>query len=167
MRSLRTAGMMASSSENVDIYAFEEVLACNIKDVLADFCLADADIIRLYADNQLHGNMDEIMTSSAELLFKHETLSYGHVAHVRTGQNDHSCVVLDIEFAHDAVTVFFQLIFGDFFIGLRIRKVLLDPVFKRSEFSPSSFSRMVSSARLKPLPQRFQSPYCLAESAWH
>jgi hypothetical protein len=167
MRSLRTVGMVASSSEHLDIHAFEEVLACNIKDVIADFCLADADIIRFYADNQLHGNMDEMMTSSAELFFKGETLSYGHVAHVSTGRDDHSCVILDMEFVHDAVTVFFQLIFGDYYIGVKISKVLLDPAFKRSEFNLSSFSRMVSSARLRPLPPRFRSTYCLAEAARH
>jgi hypothetical protein len=167
MRSIRTVDMVASSSEHLDIQAFEEILACNIKDVIADFCLADADIIRFYADNQLHGNMDEMLTSSAELFFKGETLSYGHVAHVSTGRDDHSCVVLDMEFVHDAVTVFFQLIFGDYYIGVKISKVLLDPAFKRSEFNLSSFAHMVSSARLRPLPPRFQSPYCLAGTARH
>ncbi|MBM6580020.1 hypothetical protein ILT44_07505 [Microvirga sp. BT689] len=167
MRSLRTVDMVASSREHLDIQAFEEVLACNIKDVIADFCLTDAEIIRFYADNQLHGNMDEMLASSAELFFKGETLSYGHVAHVRTGRDDHSCVVLDMEFVHDAVTVFFQLIFGDYYIGVKISRVLLDPAFQRSEFNLSSFARIVSSARLQPVPPRFQSPYCLADAARH
>jgi hypothetical protein len=167
MRSLRTVDMVASSIEHLDIQPFEEVLACNIKDVIADFCLADADIIRFYADNQLHGNMDEMLTSSAELFFKGETLSYGHVAHVRTVRGDQSCVVLDMEFVHDSVTVFFQLIFGDYHIGVKISRVLLDPAFKRSEFNLSSFARIVSSARLRPLPPRFQSSYCLVEAVRH
>jgi hypothetical protein len=167
MRSLRTVDMVASSIEHLDIQAFEEVLACNIKDVIADFCLADADIIKFYADNQLHGNMDEMLTSSAELFFKGETLSYGHVAHVSRIRGNQSCVVLDMEFVHDAVTVFFQLIFGDYYIGVKISRVLLDPAFKRSEFNLSSFARIVSSARLRPLPPRFQSSYCLAESVRH
>jgi hypothetical protein len=167
MKSLRTVDMAASSSEHLDIQAFEEVLACNIKDVIADFCLTDADIIRFYADNQLHGNMDEMLTSSAELFFKGETLSYGHVAHVRTGRDDHSCVVLDMEFVHNAMTVFFQLIFGDYYIGVKISKVLLDPPFKGSDLNLSSFAHILSSARLRPVPPRFQSPYCLAESARH
>lgn len=167
MRSIRTVDMVASSIEHPNLQAFEEVLACNIKDVIADFCLADADIIRFYADNQLHGNMDEMLTSSAELFFKGETLTYGHVAHVSRGRDDHSCVVLDMEFVHDAMTVFFQLIFGDYYIGVKISKVLLDPPFRRSDFNLSSFARILSSARLQPVPRRFQSPYCLAETARH
>ncbi|WP_201859705.1 hypothetical protein [Microvirga soli] len=167
MRSLRTVDVVASSIEHLDIQAFEEVLACNIKDVIADFCLADSEIIRFYADNQLHGNMDEMLTSSAELFFKGETLSYGHVAHVRTVRGDQSCVVLDMEFVHDSVTVFFQIIFGDYYIGVKISRVLLDPTFKRSEFNLSSFARIVSSARLRPLPPRFQPSYCLANAVRH
>jgi hypothetical protein len=167
MRSLRTADVVASSIEHLDIQAFEEVLACNIKDVIADFCLADSEIIKFYADNQLHGNMDEMLTSSAELFFKGETLSYGHVAHVRTVRGDQSCVVLDMEFVHDSVTVFFQIIFGDYYIGVKISRVLLDPTFERSEFNLSSFARIVSSARLRPLPPRFQPSYCLADAVRH
>jgi hypothetical protein len=167
MRSLRTVEVAAPLREHWDIQAFEEVLACNIKDVIADFCLADTEIIRFYADNQLHGNMDEMVTSSAELFFKGETLSYGYVAHVGTGRENSSCVVLDMEFVHDAVTVFFQLIFGDYYIGVKIREVLLDATFHRSNFNPSSFARILSSARLRPLPHRFRSSYCLPETVRH
>ena len=167
MRSHRFDDMVASKGKRLDLQAFEEVLACNIKDVIAAFCLADTEIIRFYASNQLHANMDEMVTSSAELYFKHETLSYGHVAHVCATKNDASCIVLDMEFVHDAVSVFFQLIFGDQYIGVKIQKVLLDPDFNRSDFNPTSFAKILTSARLRPLPSRFKSSYCLAETAWH
>jgi hypothetical protein len=167
MRNLRTVDMAASSNGHLDIRAFEEVLACSIKDVIADFCLTDADIIRFYASNQLHGNMDEMLASSAELFFKGETLSYGHVAHVRMERDDRSCVVLDMEFVHDAMTVFFQLIFGDYYIGVKISKVLLEPSFEGSDLNLSSFARILSSARLRPVPPRFQSSHLLAASARH
>src|SRR4029079_13059058 len=98
--------MVASSREHLDIQAFEEVLACNIKDVIADFCLADAEIIRFYADNQLHGNSQEMVTWSTELYFKNETLSYGYVAQLGTYREDSSHVILDMEFLHESVTVF-------------------------------------------------------------
>ena len=167
MRSLRTVEMAAPLREHWDIQAFEEVLACNIKDVIADFCLTDAEIIRFYADNQLHGNMDEMMASSAELYFKGETLSYGYVAHVSSEREDSSCVVLDMEFVHDSITVFFQLIFGNYYIGVKISEVILDATFHKYDFNLSSFERILSSARLRPLPPRFKSSYCLAETVRH
>jgi hypothetical protein len=167
MRSLRTVGMATPTQENLNIQAFEEVLACNIKDVIADFCLTDADIIRFYADNQLHGNMYEMMASSAELYFKGETLSYGHVAHVSAGRDKVPCVILNMEFVHEAVTVFFQILFGEHHIGVKINEVLLDATLHRADFNPSSFAQIISSARLQPLPSRFISSYCLAESSRH
>jgi len=167
MRSLRAVEVAAPSREQWDIQAFEEILACNIKDVIADFCLTDTEIIRFYADNQLHGNMGEMVTSSAELYFKGETLSYGHFAHVRDGREDTSCIVLDMEFMHDSVTVFFQLIFEKSYIGVKISEVLLDPTFCKSELNPGSFERILSSARLRPLPARFQSSYCPIGSTRH
>ena len=167
MRSHLAVGTAPSRRKRMDIEAFEEVLACNIKDVIADFCLADAEIIRFYASNQLHGNMDEMLTSSAELYFKNETLSYGHVANVCATQDEAGCVVLDMEFMHDIVSVFFQIIFGDRYIGVKIQKVLLDPEFDKSKFNPSFFAKILTSARLRPLPPRFKSSYCLAESSWH
>jgi hypothetical protein len=167
MRSLRAVEVAAPLREHRNIQAFEEVLACNIKDVIADFCLADADIIRFYADNQLHGNMDEMVTSSAELYFKGNTLSYGYVAHVCVGREEASCVVLDMEFVHDSVTVFFQLIFGNYYIGVKISEVLLGATLRKADFTPSSFARILSSARLRPLPARFKSSYCLAGSMRH
>lgn len=167
MRSLHTAFMAASSRESMDMRAFEEVLACNIKDVIADFCLTDAEIIRSYADNQLHGNMREMLTAAAELYFKGETLSYGYVSHVGTGREELSSIVLEMEFVHDSVTVFFQLIFEDCHIGVKINELLLDAAIQWTDFNPSSFARILSSARLKPLPLRFKSSYCPPDTALH
>jgi len=166
MRSLCSVDMASPLRDHWDIQAFEEVLACNIKDVIAEFCLTDADIIRFYADNRLHGNMDDIMMSSAELFFKGETLSYGYAANAGTDQSD-SAIVFDMEFVHGAVTVFFQLIFGNRDIGVTIDRIILDDDLDGSEFDPSAFARILSSARLRPLPLRFMSSYCLGETVRH
>lgn len=167
MRSLRAVEAAAPLREHWDIQAFEEVLACNLKDVIADFCLTDPEIIRFYADNQLHGNMDEMVNSSAELYFKGRTLSYGHVAHVSAGREEASCIVLDMEFNHESVTVFFQIIFGNYYIGVKISEVLLETALRKADFNPSLFGRILSSARLRPLPARFKSPYCPAGTMRH
>ena len=166
MRSLCSVDMAAPLRGHWDIQAFEEVLACNIKDVIAEFCLTDSDIIRFYADNHLHGNMGDIMMSSAELFFKGETLHYGYAANAGTGQGD-SSIVFDMEFVHGAVTVFFQLIFGNRDIGVTITRIILDDSLDEADFDPSSFARILSSARLRPLPLRFMSSYCQGETVRH
>jgi hypothetical protein len=161
MKSPRTVVPAGASGESLNVAAFEEVLACNIKDVVADFCLADADIIRFYASNQLHGNMDEMVMSSAELYFKGETLSYAYAADLSLAWGHPPRVVLDMEFAHDAVSVSFKLDLGEHDVGVHISQVHLTPGSNK-DFCPRSFAEVLSSARLRPLPTHFRSSYCPA-----
>jgi hypothetical protein len=166
MKSLPSISAAESFDKELDVNAFEEVLACNIKDVIADFCLTDADIIRSYVSKQLHGNMNEIVSSSAELFFKGDTLSYARAADISTALGHPPCIVLDMEFAHDTVSVYFKLVLGEFSVGVHINRVLLaeDP---ESDFDPRSFAEIITSARLRPLPPRFRSSYCPAASLRH
>lgn len=151
---------------DVDLNAFEEVLACNIKDVVADFCLVDAEIIRTYVINQLHGNMDEIVSSCAELFFKGHTLSYARSATISAGLGHPPCVVLDMVFSHEMVSVDFKLVLGEFSVGVHIKRVALSEM-PEADFDPHSFARIVTSARLRPLPLRFRSSYCPAGAIRH
>ncbi len=155
------------SEANLDIHAFEEILACYLKDVIADLCLADPDIIMSYVNNQLHGNMDEIITSSAELYFKDRTLSYAYAADVSSQWGQPPCVVLDMEFMHEVVSVFFKLVLGEQHIGVQISRLLLDTGFDKMTFDAHSFSQIMTSARLQPLPSRFQPSWCKTEPVRH
>ncbi|MCG7392039.1 hypothetical protein MHY87_03875 [Microvirga sp. ACRRW] len=166
MKRLPSAAPEGSLYGYVDVNAFEEVLACNIKDVIADFCLVDAEIIRSYVSKQLHGNMNEIVSSCAELFFKGHTLSYARSAGISTALGHPPCVVLDMEFAHDTVSVDFKLVLGEFSVGVHINRVLLSEI-SETDFDPRSFAQIIASARLRPLPPRFRSAYCPANSLRH
>lgn len=166
MRSHYPSYAAENSYRSFDVNAFEEVLACNIKDVIADFCLTDSDIIRSYVSNQLHGNMNEILASSAELFFKGHTLSYARASDISTALGEPPCVVLDMEFAHDTVSVLFKLVLGEFSVGVHINRVFLSEETE-NEFDPHSFAKILTSARLTPLPHRFRSSYCPATSLRH
>ncbi|WP_243374146.1 hypothetical protein [Microvirga solisilvae] len=166
MRSSYSSHVAELTYRSYDVNAFEEVLACNIKDVIAEFCLTDSDVIRSYVNNQLHGNMSEIVSSSTELFFKDDTLSYARASDISTALGDPPCVVLDMEFAHDTVSVSFKLILGEFSVGVHINRVFLSDDFE-SAFDPHSFARIVTSARLTPLPSRFRSAYCPAAALRH
>lgn len=159
MKSLSPVSAAESFDKYLDVNAFEEILACNIKDVIADFCLTDADIIRSYVSKQLHGNMNEILSSSAELFFKGDTLSYARVADISTALGHPPCVVLDMEFTHDTVNVYFKLVLGEFSVGVHINRLLLSES-PENDFDPRSFAKIITSARLRPLPPKFRSSYC-------
>lgn len=166
MKRVLSPPAMEPPKKQSDLNAFEEVLACNIKDVVAEFCLTDADIIMFYASNQLHGNMDEIFSSSTELFFKGDTLSYAHAADISTAWGHPPCIVLDMEFAHDTVSVFFKLVLGECSVGIHINKVVLSESLN-TIFDPHYFARILTSARLIPLPSRFRSSYCPSASLRH
>lgn len=164
---MRTSSYTAELAyQDFDVNAFEEVLACNIKDVIADFCLIDADVLRSYVNNQLHGNMSEVVSSSAELFFKGRTLSYARAADISTALGDPPCIVLDMEFTHDPVNVSFKLVLGEFSVGVHINRVTLSDEAD-DDLDPHGFARIVTSARRTPLPSRFRSPYCPAASMRH
>ncbi|MXQ11666.1 hypothetical protein [Microvirga makkahensis] len=166
MRRLSPSTAAQSVQGSVDLNAFEEVLACNIKDVIADFCLVDAEIIRSYVSNQLHGNMDDIVSSCAELFFKGHTLSYARSANISTALGQPPCIVLDMEFSHDMVSVDFKLVLGEYSVGVHINRVHLSDI-PECDLDPHTFARVVTSARLRPLPPRFRSSYCPAASVRH
>lgn len=146
-----------------DVQAFEEILACNIKDVVADLCLADTEIIMSYATRQLHGNMDEMVMSSTELYFRDRTLIYAHGVDVSLEWGHPPCVVLDMKFVHDAVSVFFKLVLGEQYVGVQISRMLLNEAVDQGDFDVASFEKMIASARLQPLPERF-APHHLPEN---
>jgi len=150
----------------IDVNAFEEVLACNIKDVIADLCLVDAEIIQSYVNNQLHGNVGEIVSSCAELFFKGHTLSYARSADISTALGQPPCIVLDMEFSHDLVSVGFKLVLGEYSVGVHINRILLSEI-PETDLDPHSFAKIVTSARLRPLPPRFRSSYCPAAAVRH
>jgi hypothetical protein len=147
-----------------DVREFEEVLACNIKDVVADLCLADTDIIMSYATKQLHGNMDEIIMSSTELYFKDRTLSYAYGVDVSLEWGPPPCVALDMEFIHDSVGVLFKLVLGQQYVGVQINQMRLNETVSERDFDVRSFERVITSARVQPLPERF-APHYRPESA--
>lgn len=166
MKSPTSTGAAEPPHEALDVNAFEEVLACNIKDVIADFCLTDADIIRSFVSRQLHGNVDEIVSSSAELFFKGRTLSYARAADISTSLGHPPSVILDMEFSHDTVSVCFKLILGECTVGVHINRLSLSEC-PESRFDPQSFAKVLTSARLRPLPARFRSSYCPAAALRH
>ncbi|MGO4573385.1 hypothetical protein [Microvirga sp. 2TAF3] len=157
----------AGSSNVLDVRAYEEVLACNIKDVVGDLCLADADIIMAYVTKKLHGNMNEIVASSTELFFKDKTLTYTHSADVDTQWGPTPGVILNMAFAYGPVNVLFKLVLGDKYAGVQIEEMTLTDCSVKGLFDAIEFGRVLKSARLKPLPPHLLPGYYSPKNATH
>lgn len=134
-----------------ELWPYEKALAHCIKDFVAELCLTDASIIIAYICNELHANIDDLVESSAELHFKEGTLCYGHSADVTFEWGKSPAVVLDMEFVHQSVTVFFKLVLHGFYVGVSIQRILLSDKSGDADLDFQSFERALNDARRPPL----------------
>jgi hypothetical protein len=142
------------ASKDVRADPFEEAIADNIKDVVAELCLADMSILISYIDKELHPNIEDLINSSAELFFKEGTLHYGHAASVTFEWGQSPTVTLDMEFIHNSVSVFFKLVLNGLFFGVAVQRILLNERSDDLETDIRRFAATLSDARIVPLPAR-------------
>jgi hypothetical protein len=86
----------------------EEALQC----VAAELLLIDLVDLVTYIRTEQFSNLEDLINSSVELLFKPGTLSFGWAADVDVRWGSPPTVRLDMEFRHMSVTVFFSLSIG-------------------------------------------------------
>ncbi|MBZ6079353.1 hypothetical protein [Microvirga puerhi] len=140
------------STSEAELLPYEKVLAHNIKDVVADLCLIDASIIIAYIIDNKHGNLNDLIDSATELFFKEGTLTYGHASNVNFEWGKAPAVILDMEFVHPSVTVFFKLVLHGFYVGVSIQKILLGTKSGQPDQDLNSFELALADSRLKPPP---------------
>ena len=116
-----TAGFPAPADLLV---AAEEVFATEIRDFIAEFCLLDGSVLIGWVRDDRHGNIADLVASSAEPFFKEATLTYGDAADVSFAWGRSPTVVLDMEFGTGAVTVFFKLVLDGLYVGVAIDRIL-------------------------------------------
>lgn len=138
------------SASEAELLPYEKLLAHNIKDVVAEICLVDANIIISYIFNNLHGNISDLIDSSTELFFSEGTLTYGHGADVNFEWGKAPAVILDMEFVHPSATVFFKLVLHGLYVGVSIQRILLSIKSGNSDQDLRSFEAALADARTRP-----------------
>jgi hypothetical protein len=143
---------LSQSNSGAELWPYEKILALGIKDVVTEICLTDASIVIGYVCGNLHGNIDDLVSSSAELYFREGTLSYGCAADVSFEWGKSPAVVLDMEFVHASATVFFKLVLHGYYVGVSIQRILLSEKSGDPAVDMRRFQDAVADARLVPLP---------------
>lgn len=88
----------------------EKVLAAGMREVAAELRLIDpADLVAFVRTGQF-GNLRSLVNASTEMYFKPGTVSFRQSGDVNLGWTGEPCIVLDMEFQHRAVEVFFRLV---------------------------------------------------------
>ena len=128
------------------IAASERVFAEELRDFIAELCLLDGGVLIGWVRGEHHGNIADLVASSAEPFFKDATLAYADAADVTLAWGRSLQVVLDMEFVTKPVTVFFKLVLDGYFAGVAIQRILAE---SEPPFSPDVLARALTDARLE------------------
>jgi hypothetical protein len=89
--------------------ARERVLAEGVRPVADELRLVDLADFVSYIRNEQFANLEDILNSSVELYFKPGTLTFGWAADLAVDWDRPPRIMLDMEFRHLSVLVFFGL----------------------------------------------------------
>ncbi|MFG5117418.1 hypothetical protein [Methylobacterium sp. L1A1] len=104
--------------------AAEEIFAHALRDFIRELCLIDGGVLIGWIRGQHHGNIADMVASSAELFFNDSVLTYADGADVYLDFGHSMQVVLDMEFSAQPLTVFFKLVLDEMFAGVAIQRVV-------------------------------------------
>ncbi|KQP10764.1 hypothetical protein ASF28_06600 [Methylobacterium sp. Leaf99] len=140
----------SSGTEDV-LAAAERVFATAIRDFIAELCLLDGGILIGWVQGGRHGNIADLVASSAEPFFKEATIAYADGADVRFDWGRSLTVVLDMEFVTAPVTVFFKLVLDGVYVGVAIQRILADQEGDTGPgFCLDGFASALDGARIAP-----------------
>ncbi|GJE71038.1 hypothetical protein [Methylorubrum podarium] len=125
--------------------AAEQIFAEALRDFIGELCLLDGGVLIGWIRGERHGNIADIVASSAELFFKESVLTYADAADVCLEWGRSMQVVLDLEFAAEPMTVFFKLVLDEVFAGVAIQRIVAEDM---AALSLEGFADAVSQARV-------------------
>lgn len=88
------------------------LLAVALRDTVAELRLIDAADLVAYIKSAKWANIADLLQSSSELSFRDGALTFACAGEVELAWNDPPSVVLELEFQHHGVNVFFRLVLG-------------------------------------------------------
>jgi hypothetical protein len=106
--------------------ALEKIIAEGVVDVATELRLADVSDLMLFIRCDQSANIEDIVNSSTELYFKNGTLKYALVAACNVRWDASPTILLDMEFRHARVSVFFRLVLSQSRAAVQIIDIFFD-----------------------------------------
>ena len=128
----------------------ERALAQGLKEVAAELRLVDAADLVAYIRTGQFGNVGSLVNASTEMYFMPGMVSFRHSGNVNLGWSGEPSIVLDMEFRHPSVDVFFQLVLESRHAGVEIEYIS----FNREAVNPNENKQRlieaIAQARFTP-----------------
>jgi hypothetical protein len=117
---------MTVESRQVHFEALEKIIAEGVVDVATELRLADVSDLMLFIRCDQSANIEDLVNSSTELYFKNGTLKYALVAGCSIRWEASPTILLDMEFRHAGVSVFFRLVLSQSRAAVQIIDIFFD-----------------------------------------
>ena len=155
---------MLPRKQDAHVEAREKALADGVRDVAAELRLVDVLDFIGYCRAGQHAILNDIVSSSVELFFKDGTLRYGWATDVDLSWQSTPSVMLDMEFHHQDIAVFFCLALKEATAAVDIRYIQCADGSGNAEVVTTRLGRAIADAQL-PNPPGSIRPVRL-RSAW-
>lgn len=126
----------------------EKALAEGIKEIAAELRLIDVADFIAYIRTEQFANIEDLVNSSAELFFKDGTLSFGWSANLDVKWGCPPTILLDMEFRHMAVSVFFNLMLRSMNGGVDIQHISFENASGDPDEDTKRLVEAIADARL-------------------
>ncbi|MGD0721216.1 MAG: hypothetical protein ABR970_09250 [Roseiarcus sp.] len=139
---------MTQQGGRTDFRSFEKIIAEGIVDVATEIRLADVSDLMLFIRCDQSANIEDIVNSSTELYFKNGTLKYALAAGCSVRWDTSPTILLDMEFRHAAVSVFFRLVLSQSRAAVEIIDIFFDETGLAGDEKVRRLLGAVADARL-------------------
>ncbi|MCC5978347.1 MAG: hypothetical protein JJU21_09825 [Salinarimonas sp.] len=126
----------------------EKIIGDAVKSVAAELRLVDLDIMARFIYLEQHANIADLVASSCELFFKENTLIYGARADIELKWGEIPDVVLDLEFHHQGVQVFFALSLRPLVAAVDVHAITFDGEGRSPEDNTARLMAALEDARI-------------------
>lgn len=130
----------------------EKVLAQGIKDVASELRSVDAVDLIAFIRTEQFANVRSLVSSATELFFKPGTIQFGSWAEVDLKWGRPPTVVLDMEFHHRDLDVYFRLFLGALQAGVEINYISFGCPSSDPHENTKRLIEAIADARIAPLP---------------
>lgn len=132
----------------------EIAMADAVKEVASELRLIDSADFVAFIRTERFANIRQLVNSSTELFYKPGTISFGQSADVVLNWGSAPTIVLDMEFHHRPVQVYFRLVLEALQAAVEIDYITFEQASPDPEENTRSLIRAIDDARLGPLTSR-------------
>ena len=139
---------MITETGRTNFRPLEKIIAESIVDVATELRLADVSDLMLFIRCDQTANIEDLVNSSTELYFKNGTLKYALAAGCSVRWDALPTILLDMEFRHAAVSVFFRLVLSQSRAAVEIIDIFFDEAGLKDDVRTQRLIEAVADAKL-------------------